>query len=611
MAIPFARRSPWRSVAVLAAWLVAGVVLISLPYAGLTPYWSRQLLLITLLALVASGLNLSYGYAGELALGQAAMYAAGAYTAGYVAKSVHNDFLLTVVAAVVAALVVGLISGIPGLRMGGWRLAMVSLFLVLLVPEVVQLFPLETLGGRSGLTGIPLPMEFGTMLTQQDYLAISLALALAWFAVFRNVVRSRVGAALLVLKQSPALAGSLGIATFRLKLVAYALGAVPAGIAGAVFASMDGFVAPDSFNLDLAIAVLAVTIIGGATSVYGVLLGAAILQLGPMRADAFQQYALVAYGALLVFGGVFLTGGLSGLIGAAVRRFRRERETEALDPDAAAVELPVFDGEMLSVENATKGFGGVQVLRGVTMRAEPGRVTAVIGPNGSGKTTLLNVVSGFYRLDDGVIRIGEATVSGLPPHRVSRAGVARTFQTPAIPDGLSVEEVVTTGAYRLGGAWMVETALRLPRHHRVVRRDREAADGLLRALGLGGREQHTASSLAVGTRRMVEFARALVGRPAVVLLDEVASGLDTHEVHELGEMLRATAARGATVVLVEHNFTLVRAVADHVVVLAEGRVIASGTPAEIESHPEVIAKYLGDGADISGTSVRPAKEVTA
>jgi branched-chain amino acid transport system permease protein len=221
-------------------------------------------------------------------------------------------------------------------------------------------------------------------------------------------------------------------------------------------------------------------------------------------------------------------------------------------------------------------------------------VTALIGPNGSGKTTLLNVVSGYYPADEGRVELDGRRLDGLAAHLRARAGVGRTFQTPTIPDGLTVREAVRTGAIE-AEVGLLATVLRLPSYWRREREARRDVDLILSALGIAGRQHELAAALPLGTRRLVELGRALALRPAVLLLDEVASGLDRDEVAELGQVIRRLRQAGATVVLVEHNFDLIQSVADHVVVLAEGRVLAAGTAADIATDEQVRRTYLGAG----------------
>lgn len=597
----------WIRLRTLPAWvfpLLLGVLIVLLPFLGIPYSMQRQVQLTLILALVVSGLNLSLGYAGELALGQAAMYAAGAYTAGLIAKSGQTEILVQLGAGALAALVVGLLTGIPGLRLGGWSLAMTSFFLVLLLPDVIAIFK-DFTGGRNGLSGISSPTLFGQRVSDDTLFVVVAVVAILWFAVVRNIIVSRHGVAFRVLKRSPVLAASLGISVFRMKLLAYALGAVPAGLAGSLFANVDLYVSPEAFAFTFATTVLAASILGGSASVYGALIGAAILQFATNSSREFQQYSLVFTGIFLIIGGVFLTGGIAGLLRSLVSRLDA-RAAKAGYP-LPSREVPAGTGEMafagkrLVVDAVSKTFGGNRALNGVSLIAEPGKVTAVIGPNGSGKTTLLNMISGFYKTDSGSISLDERRLESAGPDTVSRAGVARTFQTPNIPEGISVYEAVVAGRYTSNRASIPAAVLQLPSFRKVRREDEIEAGRVLEMVGLSDYRDTEATSLPLGMRRMLEVARCLISRPGVLLLDEVASGLDEHEVELLSAVVRRVTASGGTVVLVEHNFQLVLALADRIVALAHGEVMASGTPAEIESNPRVLNEYLGVEADDEST----------
>jgi branched-chain amino acid transport system permease protein len=597
--------------AVPAVWAVAAGVLVLLPWLGASGATIRLVSLIAILALVVSGLNLTLGYAGELALGQVPIYAAGAYMTGYLAISVINDLLVCLIASVLVALLMGIITGLPGLRLGGWALAITSFFVVLLIPSIINAFG-DTLGGFEGLNGIPIPELLGAELDNDTLYVVLIAVTATWFAIFRNIARSRHGAALLVLKQSPVLAAAVGTSPHATKVTAYALSAVPAGLAGCFAAYLDSYLSPVTFGLELTIVILAASILGGPTSVYGAIVGAAIMQIGPLRVTIFDDYALIAYGVFLVVGGLLLRNGLAGLTTRLAGRvpWARRPAPDAAEGDPEALEFPPVDGLPLSVDTVTKRFGGNLAVNEVSFEAKPGQITALVGPNGSGKTTLMNLISGYYRPDHGSITLGGQVISGLPAYRVARRGVGRTFQTPLIPQGLTVMDTIVTG--RLGNhrVSLAATALRLPRHWRALAVERRASRRIMRALGLLRQADTQAADLALGTRRLLELGRAIAGGSSLVLLDEVASGLDEDDILGLVRVLDRMRAAGITVVLVEHNFSLVRAIADRIVVLAEGRVIATGSPDEIAAHPDVIRIYLGEGGDIAGTRVAAGRPET-
>jgi branched-chain amino acid transport system permease protein len=578
----------------------------ALPALGMDAYRMRQVILIAILSLIVSGLNTTLGYGGELAVGQVALYAVGAYVAAWMAVSVGiDDILLCMVGAIAAVIVVGFISGIPGLRLGGWSLAMVTFFLVLLIPNVLNLTRSVT-GGSEGLAGIPFPTLFGTTLEVpgrgDTFYFFAIVVTFVWFALLRNLIRSPHGNAFLVLKQSPILAATLGISVYRLKLFAYVVGAIPCGIAGVLFAFLSGYISPSSFTFTFALAILTASIVGGSQSIYGAFFGATLLQLGPEQiGESFQEWALIVYGAFLLAAGLLFSEGLAGAgrrLTGWLRRFRwfPSRQVRRVAPSALAEDseaLEALAGETLSVEGTTKVFGGLTALDDVHLEAQPGQITALIGPNGSGKTTLLNLVSGFYKPTEGTVRLGSVTLSGLPPYRTARLGVTRTFQTPIIPKSMTTRAFVATGRYTAHRIPIPVAVLRLPAFHRALADDDDESMRLLRLLGVAHVADQEVTSLPLGTRRLVEVARALAAEPKVFLFDEVGSGLDEDDLQRLERAMDLIRRAGGTVVLVEHNFPLVLKVADTIHVLSNGRLIASGSPVEIQADARVLEEYAG------------------
>lgn len=602
---------PWLRAARPLMMLGLGVLVLVAPWIGLGDYWSRQFILIAILALVVSGLNISLGYAGELALGQVALYAVGAYVAGYLAVSQGvTDILLCLLAAIAGAIVVGFVSGIPGLRLGGWSLAMVTFFLVIIIPNVLDLLSSQT-GGALGLSGIPVPTIFGAQLVGDGFYVFVIAVTIIWFAIFRNLISSSHGDAFLVLKQSPILAATLGISVYRLKLLAYVVGAIPAGIAGVLFAFLSAYISPSSFAFALAFTILTASVVGGSQSIYGAIFGAAVLQLGPERIASFQNYSLIVYGAFLVVAGLVFSDGIAGLVRSGLSQARRRgwlsgaAPTEAVGPlavadaavpTAADESEPVIGelaGETLTVTDLRKDFGGLTAVDDVTLEAVPGEVTALIGPNGSGKTTLLNLVCGFYKPTSGSVRLGRVELGGLAPYRSARAGVARTFQTPLIPKGMRARAFVATGRYVSHRVSMSASILRLPSFWRGSRDSDAEALRLLALMGIAHVADSEVTSLPLGTRRLVEVARALASEPKVFLFDEVGSGLDEEDIQRLEEAIELIRQAGGTVVLVEHNFPLVLKIANRIHVLSQGSLIATGTPAEIQANRRVLEEYTG------------------
>lgn len=580
-------------------WLVPlmGVALLcAFALTAFDEYWQRQIVVIVVYTLIVSGLNLSFGYGGELALGQVAMFAAGAYVTAILATHGHYELLLALAASVAAAGLVGLASGIPGLRLGHWSLALTSFFLVLLIPDVIVLLEEHT-GGLQGLAGVLDPTLAGVQLDWSGFFVFALALGFLWLMALRNVVLSRYGRSLRVLRESPQLASSLGLSVFRLRISAYVLGSLPAGIAGCVFAYLTGFVSPDAFTLNLAIALLAASVVGGVDSIYGAPVGAALLVLGPLQTSGAEEWSTLLYGVFLIIVGVLLSGGLASIGRSLMGRIGLPIEAGAgllvstADAEGDDFRVP---GERLAVRDVRKQFGGVPALAGVSLTAQPGQVLAILGPNGAGKTTLLNAMSGFVSPDGGEIQLGaQHDLRGLSPAQIARRGVSRTFQTPIIPRGMTAQEVVESGRLGRPGPTLLGAVFRSPRMRRTRAEDRAAATAALTFAGLGEVAATDAQALPLGTRRLLEVVRAVVAQPGVVLLDEPAAGLDDEGQEELSRLIRRARDAGGTVIIVEHNVRFVLELADRVVAMALGEVIAEGTPDEMRRNEAVIATYLG------------------
>ncbi|WP_051266507.1 branched-chain amino acid ABC transporter ATP-binding protein/permease [Nakamurella lactea] len=581
------------ALAAVAAWV--------LPY-GLSLYAIHVVDVAIVFAILAIGMGLVMGIAGQINLAQVAFFGVGAYMTAVLTTHVGMGFWTAAVLSVIGTAVVGLLVGTPALRMQSHYLGIVTLGLAVAFVSWATNSPLA--GGASGISGIPAPTLFGLDLSS-EYLfyyfeLIVFACALA-FGMF--IVRMPLGRRMRAMRDDALAAGAVGAEVRSLRMAAFALASVYGGLAGVLYAGLIRYVAPETFSIANMFLLLAMVIIGGRHSLVGCVVGALGLSLLREALVDVSTYAQLAYGAVVALTVVFAPNGLAGLPGRVRSAWGRRRPDKAAvlgdfqpyepaSPDV--VGGPDRDDWILDVRGVGKRFRGLIALQDVSFQVRAGEIRGIVGPNGSGKTTLFNVISGLYKPSSGQVIFAGKPATGRPPHQLAHAGMARTFQNLRLFHLMSVRENVLVGLdrSRIRSIWRY---LLWPIG--VFRDDREmhrAGDELLARFGLVDFAPAAPRSLPYGTQRRVEIARAMAGRPRLLLLDEPAAGLNGEEVRQLGEIVRSIRASGVTVIIIEHNMGLVMSMCERITVLASGSVIAEGTPAEVSRTPEVIEAYLGD-----------------
>jgi branched-chain amino acid transport system permease protein len=585
---------PWRMFAPLLAVFAAAVVI---PFVT-DDYWVLIATRAAVYWVLISGLNLVVGFAGQLAIGWVALLTLGAYTtsvlvAGTVTPPVP-PFVALGIAGVVGA-VAGVIVGLPALRLRTFYFAITTLGFSTIVTQIVLAWQSVT-GGGIGVVGPALPAPFDTA-RGLYYLCLGVAAVCTWMTV--NLAQSRFGRGLVAVRDSDVAAEATGISKPHLLVTVFIFSGAVAAIAGGLFASLQTYITPEAFTLDLSVLFFISVLIGGRGSILGPLLATIILTLLPEVAAPLATWSTFLYAVLLLAIVLVAPGGLAALLDFRSRRPLAKNRMIVPRPalldtlpvaGAAAATAPAAT---LTLRDIVLSFGAVRAVDGVDIDVHPGRIHGLIGPNGSGKTTILNVISGYYRPQQGEMRIGEAPLpAGMPETRAGR-GVARTFQTPRIIGEASVLQNVLIGATTRGRGTFLESLLSLPRHRRDEAMLEADALAALRIVGLEGLAAIRADRLQHSELRFMEIARALVLRPAFLLLDEPAAGLAADEILRLGNLVREISRRGTGVLLVEHHADLIFEICDHVTVLNLGRVLASGTPAEIRVHKEVVSAYLG------------------
>jgi branched-chain amino acid transport system ATP-binding protein len=572
--------------AVMPLAILALTALAALYAATADGYAPFVLTLVALTSVVGVGLNILVGLTGQVSLGHVGFYAIGAYTAAILTiKGV--DFWIAFAFAGIIAGAIGFALALPALRVTGPYLAMVTIAFAFIVQHGATEWK-ELTGGANGLMNLKPPAIGGKVFAEREMAIFAVLLAGASLYFFYRLATSAWGKGMVAVRDAEIAAGSIGLNPVIIKTTAFVLSAFFTGLAGAIFAPLLMFVAPDSFPFSQSILFLLAVIVGGAGWVFGPVVGAAISVIGPELLSALAEYRLLSFGGLLL---IVLWLAPEGVLGTLARFMRRSdpRSADGTRFDIAAF-LRRAGKPSLEVSGVSIAFGGIKAATDVSFAAESGQITSVIGPNGAGKTTVLNVIGGFYRPDSGSVRLGGRELARAPAWKIARAGIARTYQTTKLFATMSVLDnmLIASRRGRLGG---MLTAV-------ASKEGRLAAEALLDFVGYHGALATRAADLPHVDRRLVEIARALAMRPHVLLLDEPAAGLMRADKDALSKLLRRIAGFGITVVLVEHDMMLVMGVSDHIVVLDAGICIASGNPAAIRFNPSVIKAYLG-GAGVA------------
>jgi branched-chain amino acid transport system permease protein len=488
---------------------------------------------------------------------------------------VHLGPLGATLVGVLAALALGTFVGIAVARTGGLPAAMITLAVLFVVDQGVKNWQ-ELTKGAGGLSGVPILTG-----TTWLWLATALAMLIAhWFG------ETRAGRFAVATREDEIAAPSLGIGMFGARLGAWTVSIAVMGLAGSLRVQTIGSTNPRQYTLDAAVLVLAMLVVGGMRTVTGAVVGTVIVTVGnetfrqlgdPQRLD-IERFPDLFLGATLLLVMLVRPEGLLGdtdLAGWLRRVTLRSRPM----PERAAPERSAA----LVAEGVEVRFGGFTALDGAGLRVQPGEVVGLIGPNGAGKTTLFNVVTGLVESQSGVVRLGDHDLTGGHPHEVARAGLARTFQNLRLFANLSVRENVAIAALAAGRYRRGEPPVDV--------------DGLIAAAGLTEWANRQARTLDYGNQRRLELARAAALSPEFLLLDEPTSGMSDDESAAMVAQVRTTAASvGAGVLVIDHDLAFITRISDHVVVLAEGVVIAEGTPDEIRRSPAVATAYLGTHA---------------
>ena len=578
--------------------LLVGVVLAP---QVLQPFHVTLLNYVGLYSLVALGLVVLTGVGGLTSFGQAAFVGIGAYATAVVSANLGLSPWLGLLVGLGITLVVALLLGLLTLRLAGHYLPLGTLAWGLALYYLFGNLPM--LGGFAGIADLPYIQLGGwTIDSASDFTLIIGVLLVAALWMLGNLLDSRQGRAIRSLKEASGMAEAMGVNTMRSKLLAFVLAALLAALSGWIYAHMQRIVNPTPFSVTMGIEYLFMIVLGGAASLWGALVGAALLTLfKQVLEDVLPQLLgsgggtleLIVFGVLIILVLQYAKDGLLPLLQKYLPSPKpRELDLHDAEPLPRRETEPLPSNQpLLAAEGLVKRFGGLVANNDMSLSVQAGQVVALIGPNGAGKSTLFNLLTGVLPPTSGQVFFKGQRIDGMSPRAIASLGVSRTFQHVRLLPGMSVLENVALGAHRRGHAGVLSSLLHLERGEE--RRLLAEAKRQIERVGLADYLHTPAGSLALGQQRIVEIARALCSDPQMLLLDEPAAGLRYNEKQTLACLLEQLREEGLGVLLVEHDMDFVMGLADHIVVMEFGQRLATGSPMEIQDNPAVLAAYLG------------------
>lgn len=584
--------------------IVCGIFALISYFIGPHRYIQRVFLLILLWAAASSSFNIISGYGGQVVFGYMMFVGTGAYTTVLLFKFLGLSPWFGMWVGMIIAVIIALLIGLPTLKLHGAYFAVTTIAFPLITAPILNYMGLEEVSipfiGHGSTS-----MQFSDM---RSYVLIAAALLAVILIIVEKMEGSRFGFGLRALRENETAAEGMGINAYRTKLVAFMLSASLGAMMGTIYAFSIQYVLTTHamFGLFIIVKVLSITIVGGYATMWGPVIGAILLVptgefLNAQFGGKYPGVQDIIYGIALIISIIYMREGIWGKIRRAFRNLPpklppsiesltienyKQNSIENLENQDSS-KPKVFqtsnaesntNGAILKIEGVYKSFGGVLALRDVNIEVPRGKILGIMGPNGAGKTTLFNVINGYLTPEEGRVIFEGKDVTPFKPHVLCKLGIGRTFQVAQIFSKMTILENIMIGAFNRGDS--------ITKAHVI-------AEKVAKEMGLSSRAYDVAIGLTIWETKILELSRALATQPKLLLVDEPMAGLNPEETNRIGEVIKAIAKSGITVVVIEHVVQSLVKIADWMVGLDDGRKVAEGTPKEVTSDPHIIEAYLG------------------
>jgi branched-chain amino acid transport system ATP-binding protein len=584
--------------------LVLLAVLLVLPYAlenlKSTALMASQILIF---AVVGLGFNILLGYTGLLSFGHGMFLGMGMYGATLAQLHVFKGaFTVPILLGTALAALTGVVVGFLVMRRRGVYFSLLTLAFTQLFFTICYRWT-DLTGGENGLSGLKRPDDFLGLDLRSDYAFyyVCLVLLVTCILLIRRILDAPFGRVLQAIRDNEVRAASVGYNPRRYKHVAVIISGTFLGFAGSLFAYLNYFAYPEVFHSAFSGSIVAMTIVGGMRNFFGPIIGAAVYVFFQDLLSSYTKHWMIYFGLMFMAFILFSPNGMMGMLAGLRARLRKSGSSgEAKAPfvAAAAADPPGDNGgrrtdparlgeEIFRTEGVVKRFGALAAVDGVSISVRKGELRSVIGPNGAGKTTFFNTLTGNLPKDGGKVFFKGQDISALEPHQIANQGIARSFQILSIFKDLTVFENIRVAVqsktpYRFS---LLATTDELE----TINRD---AERILDQVGLRPLRDQIAVNVSHGDQRLLEIGITLAMRPELLMLDEPLAGLAATERVKIAGLIRGLAG-DHTVILIDHDIDQILNISDRITVLAQGKVIAEGSPDEIQANPLVQEAYIG------------------